>query len=183
MKIIFGLGNPGDEYKNTRHNMGFLFVDRVASENNLTFKLNKNLKCFICDYTVNGEKVVLCKPVTYMNLSGMCVSKVINFYKATSEDILVVHDDLDLPVGKIRIRPNGSSGGQKGMQNIIEQVGTTEIKRVRIGISKGGNTINHVLGNFTEDERALINIVLDKADEMVYCFVKTSFDLFMNRNN
>lgn len=183
MKLIVGLGNPGSEYQNTRHNIGFMFVDEIAKANNIEFKLNKSLKCFIGDFKYNGERIIFCKPVTYMNLSGESVIKVMKFYKIELEDILVIHDDLDLPVGKIRIRLNGSSGGQKGMNNIISLLGTQEIKRVRIGISKGRETISHVLGCFTEDEKADINIALSKADDMFKCYISTTFDKFMNRFN
>lgn len=183
MKLVVGLGNPGSEYQNTRHNVGFMFVDRIAKENNLEFKLNKSLKCFLAEIKINGERVFLCKPVTYMNLSGESVIKVMKFYKIDQEDILIVHDDLDLPVGKIRIRANGSSAGQKGMQNIINLLASQEVKRVRIGISKGRETISHVLGAFSEDEKASINISLDKANDMFHEFVTNSFDKFMNRFN
>lgn len=183
MKLIVGLGNPGSEYQNTRHNIGFMFVDEVAKANKIDFKLNKSLKCFIGDFLYNGEKIIFCKPVTFMNLSGESVIKVMKFYKIETEDVLVIHDDLDLPVGKIRIRPSGSSGGQKGMTNIINLLGTQEIKRIRIGISKGRETISHVLGCFSEDEKASINLTLSKADDMFKCFVSTTFDKFMNRFN
>lgn len=183
MKLIVGLGNPGKEYEKTRHNVGFMFVDKIANSLKIDFKLNKSLKCFLAETKINGERIFLCKPVTYMNLSGEAVVKVMKFYKIEVDDILVVHDDLDLPVGKIRIRKNGSSAGQKGMQNIIDLLATKEIKRVRIGIAKGHETISHVLGAFTEDERASINIALDKADSMFEEYVQNTFDKFMNRFN
>lgn len=183
MKLIVGLGNPGKEYENTRHNAGFMFVDRIANDLNLEFSLNKQLKCFIADKNINGEKVIFCKPVTYMNLSGESVSLVLKYFKIDIEDMLIIHDDLDLPVGKIRIRSNGSSGGQKGMQNIIDILKETNIKRIRIGIDKGTNTINHVLGSFTKDERVDIDLILDKAPEMFDYYLKTSFDRFMSRYN
>lgn len=183
MKLIVGLGNPGKEYENTRHNIGFMFVDKFAKENGLEFKLNKNLKSFLTEIKINGERVIIAKPVTYMNLSGEAVVKIMNFYKIDIDDILVIHDDLDLPVGKIRIRKNGSSAGQKGMQNIIDQLGTKDVKRVRIGISKGRETISHVLGAFSEDEKAEINIALDKANDMMKEYIVNTFDKFMNRFN
>ena len=183
MKLIVGLGNPGKEYENTRHNAGFMFVDAIAKELGLTFALNKQLKCFIADKNINGEKVIFCKPVTYMNLSGESVSLVLKYFKLDVEDMLVIHDDLDLPVGKVRLRGNGSSGGQKGMQNIIDIIKVTNIKRIRIGIAKGTNTINHVLGAFNKEERIEIDLLLAKAYEMFDYYLNNTFDKFMSRYN
>ena len=183
MKLIVGLGNPGKEYEKTRHNAGFMFIDSIANSLNLTFTLNKQLKCFIADKNINGEKVIFCKPVTYMNLSGESVLMVQKYFKVDVEDMLIVHEDLDLPVGKVRIRKNGSSGGQKGMQNIIDLLHTTDIKRIRIGIAKGVDTISHVLGDFNKDERVEIEILLSKAPEMFDSYMKETFDRFMSRYN
>ena len=119
MKLIVGLGNPGKQYKDTRHNVGFMFVDNVINKLSLKFSLDKALKCEILQTNINGEKVIFIKPMTYMNLSGDSVYLVANYYKINYEDILVIYDDLDLETGKIRIRPNGSSGGHKGIQSII----------------------------------------------------------------
>ncbi len=183
MKLIIGLGNPGKQYEKTRHNAGFMFIDSIVSKLGLTFTLNKQLKCLITDKNINNEKVIFCKPVTYMNLSGESVLAVIKYFKVELDDVLVIHDDLDLPVGKIRIRKNGSSGGQKGMQNIIDLLHTNEIKRIRIGIDKGIDTINHVLGEFNKDEQIEIALIMDKAPEMFDYYLTNSFDRFMSRYN
>lgn len=183
MKLIVGLGNPGNEYKKTRHNIGFMFLEKLEVAYGLSFSLDKQFKCLICEKIINNEKVIFCKPVTFMNLSGEAVKKVCKYYKIETSDILVIHDDLDLPVGKIRIRYNGSSGGQKGMQNIIDLLGTNEIKRIRIGISKNNDTISHVLGSFSYDEQILIDLTLNKALEMIEFYLENSFDKFMSRYN
>ena len=149
MKLFVGLGNPGLTYKNTRHNVGFMFLDELQRNYKFEFKLDKKLKGYIGKMKIKDEDIIFLKPVTYMNLSGEAVYCVSEYFKIAVEDILVIHDDMDLPVGKVRIRPNGSSGGQKGMENIINNLKTSEIKRIRIGIDKGNDSIEHVLGKFT----------------------------------
>ena len=162
MKLIVGLGNPGKQYKDTRHNVGFMFVDNIVSKLNLKFTLDKALKCEILQTNINGEKVIFMKPMTYMNLSGDSVYLVKNYYKVEIEDILVIYDDLDLETGKIRIRPNGSSGGHKGIQSIINNLGTKDVKRVRIGIDKvsSDKTIDYVIGNFSKQDIEIIDIYI-----------------------
>lgn len=185
MKLIVGLGNPGKKYEKTRHNVGFMFVDKLAKELKVDFTLNKQLKSLIANSNLGGEKVVLIKPQTFMNLSGEAVLAVANYYKVDVDDILVIYDDLDLPTGKIRIRKIGSSGGHKGMKNIIELIKTQEIKRVRIGIMNNSqiDTIDFVLGKFTTNEEVDINIALDYTYQMINSFIVDSFDDFMNKFN
>lgn len=185
MKLIIGLGNPGQRYKDTRHNVGFMFVDEVAKELKVDFSLNKQLKSLITITKINNENIILIKPQTFMNLSGEAVLSVMNYYKIDVQDVLVVYDDLDLPTGRVRIRKNGSSGGHKGMSNIIDLVKTTEIKRLRIGIMNNSNidTIDYVLGKFSENEMPLILLTILKASEMIESFLKDSFDDFMNKFN
>lgn len=185
MKLIVGLGNPGDRYKNTRHNIGFMFLDELKNDLNLEFSLNKQLKSLIAFANINGEKIIFAKPQTFMNLSGEAVLSIVNYYKLEIEDIVIVYDDLDLPTGKIRIRKTGSSGGHKGMSNIIQLLKTSEIKRIRIGIMNNSNidTIDYVLGKFTIDEEAQIRLTLSKSLEIVKSFIGDSFDDFMNKFN
>lgn len=185
MKLIIGLGNPGQKYQNTRHNIGFMFVDNIAQDLKLEFSLNKQLKSLIAFTTINGEKVIFIKPQTFMNLSGEAVLAVSNYYKVAVEDMLVIYDDLDLPTGKVRIRKNGSSGGHNGMKNIIELMKTQEIKRIRIGIMNNSNigTIDYVLGKLSNDEAASINLAVSKSIEMFTSYLKDSFDDFMNKFN
>lgn len=187
-KLIVGLGNPGLQYKYTRHNIGFMFMERLEKEFNLNFKLDKNFKCMITkenivDINNNEHQVIFIKPVTYMNNSGEAVQAVTKFYNIDTKDIMIIHDDLDLPVGKIRIRPNGSSGGQKGMQSIIDHLGTNEIKRIRIGIDKGEDVIDYVLGKFSKDDKEKVDISLDKASMMVKTYLALTFENFMNEFN
>ncbi len=185
MKLIVGLGNPGKAYQNTRHNTGFLFVDNLAQKLNEKFTLDKAKKCEILTTTISGEKVVIMKPQTYMNLSGQSVILVKNYYKINDEDILVIYDDLDLETGKIRIRPNGSSGGHKGIQSIITELKTQNIKRVRIGIDKvsSDKTIDYVIGNFTKDERTIMDISFEKSLDIVTDFINEPFEKVMSRYN
>ena len=135
MKLIVGLGNPGKKYENTRHNTGFAVIDRTLAKLNVELDKNK----FNADYTMinrNGEKIYILKPLTYMNLSGEAVVPFMKYFNIDPEDLVVVHDDLDLPVGKIRLRQSGSCGGQNGMRNIIDLLGDSNIKRIRVGIGK-----------------------------------------------
>ena len=186
-KVIVGLGNPGLKYKYTRHNVGFMFIDSIAKDFKLDFHIDKSLRCMISEKILesNSEnyKVLFVKPTTYMNNSGECVENVLKYYKISADDLLIIHDDLDLPVAKIRIRPNGSSGGQKGMQNIIDHLNTTNIGRIRIGIDKNGDTIDYVLSKFPKDEKDKINLVLDKASRMINDYLSMTFENFMNEYN
>ena len=186
-KVIVGLGNPGLKYKYTRHNIGFMFIDSISKDYKLDFRLDKSLRCMIADkiVDVNGEsyKLLFIKPTTYMNNSGECVENVLKYFDIQVEDLLVIHDDLDLPVAKVRIRPNGSSGGQKGMQSIIDHLGTSNINRIRIGIDKDGDTINYVLSKFPRDDKDKIDMVLDKASKMIKDYLTMKFENFMNEYN
>lgn len=185
MKLVVGLGNPGLKYDKTRHNVGFMFLDEIAKELKLEFKLNKQLKSLIAYTTIFDEKIIFIKPQTFMNLSGEAVTSVMNYYKIDINDVLVIYDDLDLPTGKIRIRKNGSSGGHKGMNNIIELTKTQQIKRIRIGIMNNSNidTIDYVLGKFTTDEEIEISLALSKATSILKSFIVDTFDDFMNKFN
>ena len=134
MKLIAGLGNVGDKYCFTRHNAGFMVVDRLAIVHNVSFKEDKKLRCFIGKYKYNDEDIVLIKPTTFMNLSGDSVQLVMNYYKIDVKDVLIIYDDLSLELGKMRFRPNGSDGGHNGIKSVIKCVGTQEISRLKIGI-------------------------------------------------
>ena len=184
MKLIVGLGNIGKEYENTRHNAGFDAVDILAKRLNVEIKQNK-FRAMIGTANIAGEKVILMKPSTYMNLSGNAVIECVNFYKIATEDIVVVHDDLDLPVGKIRIRKSGSAGGQKGMKSIIDQLHTTDIKRVRIGIDKDPRipVVDYVLGKTKKADLPAYNEALNKAADALEASIGMDFDRVMNRYN
>ena len=135
MKLVVGLGNIGKEYENTRHNIGFMFVDRYLKYRNINDKFKEKFNAMYIETTINNEKVMFIKPMTYMNNSGLAVNAFLNFYKVSSDDILVISDDLDLDLGKFRLRSNGSSGGHNGLKNIISNLGTDKFKRLRVGIS------------------------------------------------
>jgi PTH1 family peptidyl-tRNA hydrolase len=185
MKLIVGLGNPGKEYKLTRHNVGFMFIDEVVNGLNGKFTLDKTKKCEMYETYIGSEKVLFIKPQTYMNLSGESVLAVMNFYKIAVEDILVIYDDLDLEVGRIKIKPAGSSGGHRGVQSIIDRLKTSEVKRVRIGIAKteSKTVIDYVLGEFRKEEKIEIDLSIQKGYNIINDFVKTSFDAVMNKYN
>lgn len=185
MKLIVGLGNPGNKYEKTRHNIGFMFTDELVKKNNFNFTLDKKLQTKIASGIINNEKVYIIQPQTYMNLSGEAVRAVCKHYGIDVNDILVIYDDLDLPVGKVRIRPNGSSGGHRGMQNIIDMLQTKEIHRIRIGIDgcDKDKVIDYVLGRFNKEEEIEISLIISKADLMIESYLKESFENFMNRYN
>jgi PTH1 family peptidyl-tRNA hydrolase len=158
MKLLIGLGNPGREYAQTRHNVGFIAIDELAHRHQITLDKEK-FKGIFGTGTINGEKVVLLKPLTYMNLSGESVRPIMDYYNIDIEEIVVIYDDLDLPVGKIRLRTKGSAGGHNGMKSIIQHLGTQEFKRVRIGIDRPKNGMkvpDYVLGRFSTDEVASV---------------------------
>lgn len=170
MKLIVGLGNPGKKYAKTRHNIGFMFVDKVVDELKGKFTLDKEKKCEIYTHNDLNDKIIFIKPQTYMNLSGEAILKVVKYYQIPLEDILVIHDDLDLPTGKIRIRTNGSGGGHNGIKSIILHLKSPEFCRIRIGIDKNDNVIDYVLGDFSKEDKKKIDIVLNEASNMVRMF-------------
>lgn len=165
MKLIVGLGNPGREYDNTRHNSGFMTIDALAKELNVTFKFDKKFNGEIAEYGLGDNKVVLLKPFTYMNASGQSVAKVMKFYKINSEDIIVINDDLDMAVGKIRFRAKGSSGGHNGLKSIVACIGTQEFKRLKVGIGRDKfiPVVDYVLGKFSGNEKTLFDSAKDIA--------------------
>lgn len=185
MKLIVGLGNPGKKYENTRHNTGFAVIDRTLAKLNAELDKNK----FNADYTMinrNGEKIYILKPLTYMNLSGEAVVPFMKYFGIEPEDLVVVHDDLDLPVGKIRLRQSGSCGGQNGMRNIIDLLGDSNIKRVRVGIGKDPliPVVDYVLGKTKKEDLEVYNQALDKAsDALIYWLDHDDFSKVMSNFN
>lgn len=175
MKLIIGLGNPGSEYEFTRHNVGFMAIDKFANKYNASFKIDKNLKGMISTININGEKVILLKPITYMNLSGDCVIAVMKYYKINIEDIMVINDDLDLPVGKVRYRVSGSAGGHNGLKSINSILKTEAYKRIKIGIdrSKDIPVVDYVLGRFSKEDMVLLQSSFDKVISGIEAFIKS----------
>ena len=186
-KLIVGLGNPGDKYFETKHNVGFMLVDQMAKSLNLTFSHDKIFQADIASTFLNGEKVYFVKPTTFMNESGKAVHALLTYYGLDIEDLLVIYDDLDMEVGKIRLRAKGSAGGHNGIKSIIAETGTQEFDRIKIGIGrpqKGMTVVNHVLGKFSEDDYATILLTLDKVETALNHYLKTNdFEDTMRRYN
>ena len=183
MKLIVGLGNPGHEYDNTRHNIGFYYLDLLASKLNVTFK--EKFNAMYAKTKIDNTDVILLKPLTYMNLSGEAVIKFVNYYKIKSEDILVIHDDLDMEIGRIKLKENGSSGGHNGIKNIIMHLNTEDFKRLKLGISKNKtiDTKDYVLGKFTEEELQVIKQNNQKVLNIIDDYFKISFNDLMSKYN
>jgi PTH1 family peptidyl-tRNA hydrolase len=155
MKLIVGLGNPGEKYEKTRHNVGFILLSLLAEKMEINFEFNSNFNAEIAEIKTEKEKLLLCKPQTFMNNSGQAVSKVMNYYKIDSNDLLVIQDEMDLPFGKIRFSNNSSSAGHKGIKSIIDYLGTQEFRRLRFGVKHENNQLPteiFVLKNFTKEE-------------------------------
>ena len=183
MKLIVGLGNPGKKYEHTRHNMGFDVVDLFSELAQIDIDKDA-FKGLVGRGKVFDEDVYLLKPQTFMNLSGESVREIVSYFKIPKEDIIVIYDDLDLEPGKIRLRLSGSSGGHRGIQNIIEQLGTENIKRIRIGIGKPTyDTIDYVLGKPLKEEQVLIDEAIKKAADALKEILKNNFDSAMNKYN
>lgn len=182
MKLIVGLGNPGKEYENTRHNIGFMCLDELAKHYSVEFNKNK-FSGEYCDFNYNGEKIMMLKPEKYMNLSGEVVRDFVNFFKININDILVICDDLDTNVGTYRLRYKGSSGGHNGLKNIENHLGTNEYKRLKIGISNNKNidTKDYVLGKFSKDDKEIIDSIIKIVPNIIDDFTKISFDKLMNK--
>lgn len=185
MKIIVGLGNPGDEYEATRHNVGFRVVDRLSSRFGGNFK-KARFKSVESSIDIDGSKLVLVKPSTYMNLSGEAVSGAIRFYKRKADSLLVIHDDLDLPLGRLKFSHASSAGGHHGVESIIEHLGTQHFSRLRFGIGKpmrSGQTVDYVLSSFKEEESKILEEAIDQAAEAVLYFIKNGIQAAMNYYN
>ena len=165
MKLVVGLGNVGDTYCFTRHNTGFMVIDKWAIMNDLTFKEEKKFKCFMTKFKRGMEDILLIKPTTFMNLSGESVIAVMNYYKIDVEDIIVVYDDLSLELGKMRFRPDGSDGGHNGIKSVIKCVGTSKIPRLKVGIGPQPPipAETFVLQNFYKDQLESLKPVLKNA--------------------
>lgn len=164
--LVVGLGNPGPEYRGTRHNVGFEVVDRLAEESKVELNQRKHHAVYGVGM-VAGRPVVLAKPLTFMNLSGRAVLPLLHAFGLSPEKLLVIADDLDLPVGTIRLRPDGNAGGHNGHKSLIQALGTNQYARFKIGIGKSGETVDHVLGRFDPDERPIIDRVVAAVAERV----------------
>lgn len=186
MFIIVGLGNPAKEYRNTRHNIGFDVIDTIAGENNISVDTGK-CKALIGKGMIAGQKVILAKPLTYMNLSGESVRALTDYFKCDPEsELLVVFDDVSLDVGQLRIRKNGSAGGHNGIKSIIAHLGTMQFQRIKIGVGekpKGYDLADYVLGHFSKEERAVMDESALRASKAAEMIVLGETDQAMNLFN
>ncbi len=183
-KLLVGLGNPGVRYALNRHNAGFLLLDRFAAAHQLSFA-RRRFNAQLAEGIVAGERVLLAKPQTFMNLSGNAVGKLASFYRIPTRDIIVCYDDLDLPFGRIRLRAQGSAGGHHGMESIIAALGTNDFARLRIGIGRPDSRedVNHVLGNFSGDETRMLDETLARAREALETWLREGIVKAMNEFN
>lgn len=195
MKVIVGLGNPGPQYADTRHNIGFLLVDQLAEINNLQFRVK--FQGLWAEGNVEGERLLLLKPQTFMNLSGRSVSEIVRFYKVLGEDLLIVHDDLDLPLGKIRLRDQGGAGGHNGIRSILAELGTEKFWRLKLGVGRPATRssildirhsnheprttiVDHVLSPFEDVEIEKLEDQLIRAEKAVTLWIKGETAQAMN---
>lgn len=185
MKAIFGLGNYGQRYAGTRHNMGFDTVTKLSEM--LNIPLDTRRFKGLCGFGyIGGEKIILVQPQTYMNLSGECVRAVLDFFKLTNEDIIVVYDDISIDPGQLRLRKKGSAGGHNGIKNILAHLGTEEFDRVRVGVGEkpeGWDLADYVTSRFDKEDEAVIREAIKRAAEAVVSIVEDGMDTAMNRFN
>ena len=184
MYVIAGLGNPGRKYENTRHNMGFITIDQLAEKHDI--KVDKlKFKALVGEGRIAGQKVLLVKPQTYMNLSGESVREVMQFYKLEPEDLIVIYDDIDIELGALRIRKFGSAGTHNGMKSVVYQLKSDCFPRIRIGIGsqKKGDLVNFVIGGFSKEEVPVLEETVTKAVSAIECMVGEDIDIAMNRYN
>ena len=181
LRIVVGLGNPGKNYAGTRHNVGFMALDRLARHWGSAFKLDKARK----GEMASGPGVLLVKPQTFMNESGLCVGPLARFFKIPPEQVFVVYDDIAFPLGTMRLRPGGSAGGHNGMKSLIAHLGTDKFPRLRIGIggTGGKEMVAHVLGDFRPDEREILETTLDRAEEEMLCVIQNGIEAAANKYN
>jgi PTH1 family peptidyl-tRNA hydrolase len=185
VKIVLGLGNPGKKYERTRHNLGFMIVDRIAAQKNISI-CTKKCRSLVGEWTLLGEKVLLAKPQTFMNLSGEAVEELVRAFSLGIDDLLVVHDDMDLSFGRIRIRTRGGSAGHRGLQSILSALGSENFLRVRVGVGHppvGVDPIDYLLFPFSEEEAALLDPTLQRAAEAVKSILEEGVSRAMERFN
>lgn len=185
MKLIVGLGNPGIRYETTKHNVGFMVADLVGDQLEAEFRPSKH-GALVAEASYQGDKLLIAKPLTYMNLSGGAVASLVQWYKISTEDIIIVYDDMDLPVGRLRIRGKGSAGGQKGMASIIQALGTDSLLRIRIGIGRppeGWDAADYVLAPFTDEQWTVMEEVLPQAAKAALALTCEELDQVMNKYN
>lgn len=183
MIIIVGLGNPGREYNNTRHNIGFEAINYIADKYNIDIDREK-FKGVYGEGVIDGQKVILLKPTTYMNLSGESVRAIMDFYKLTQDEIIILYDDISLPVGRLRIRDKGSAGGHNGIKSIISNLGTDKFSRIKIGVGESkGDLVKHVLGQFSKKDSEVLQDVLSTVVSATETIIESDIKEAMNKFN
>ena len=184
MKLIVGLGNPGMEYENTRHNVGFMVIDKFIEHIGYV-SMKKKYDGLYCEVFYQNEKIIILKPQKYINLSGEVVKKFIDYYKIDISDILIINDDLDLPVGCYKLKPSGGSAGHNGLKNIEKELNTNEYKRLKIGISNNKllDAKDYVLGKLSSDEKLKLQTVINISSEIIDDYLHVNFDKLMNKYN
>ncbi|MGQ0635746.1 MAG: aminoacyl-tRNA hydrolase [Planctomycetaceae bacterium] len=185
MKLVIGLGNPGKKYAGTRHNVGFDLIAELATRGAAP-RPRSRFEAEIAEATLAGQRVLLAAPQTYMNASGISARQIVDFYQLATSDLLVVCDDINLPLGKLRLRKTGSAGGQKGLADILRHLGTEAVPRLRIGIARppeGRTSTDHVLDRFSKPERAEIEAAVQRAADAIELWLTSGFDAAMNRFN
>ncbi len=183
-KLIVGLGNPGIRYALNRHNVGFILLDRFAEKHQCSFA-RRRFNALLAEGTVEGQRLLLAKPQTYMNLSGNAVGKLVSFYRIPILDIIICYDDLDLPLGRLRLRARGSAGGHHGMESIIAALGSSDFARLRIGIGRPDSRedISHVLGNFSDEEQRIMDETFTRAGDALELWLREGIEKAMNQYN
>ena len=182
LKVIVGLGNPGAKYTETRHNAGFWFVEEVARKYPVTFRQEKKFHGEVAKISLKGNDIWLLKPDTFMNRSGLAVKSLLSFYRITAEQLLVAHDEIDLPPGTTKLKTGGGHGGHNGLRDIISQLGTKDFHRLRIGVGHPGSkdlVVDYVLHNASRDERSLIDTDIDKAVSVIPSLAAGTFEQAM----
>jgi PTH1 family peptidyl-tRNA hydrolase len=191
LKLLVGLGNPGTEYEKTRHNVGFMVLEEIARKNNCSFRESKKLFGRTCEYGSGIEKTRLLMPNTYMNESGKSVRSAKDWFNFQNNQLIVLADDMDLPLGKIRVRSKGSSGGHNGLKSIINHLGTAEFKRLKIGIGAPSNyqqerkskTVSHVLGRFSKEEFIILNFIIQEIINCIESITSNNWEKISTRLN
>lgn len=181
MKLIVGLGNPGKEYENTRHNVGFMIVDHYLGSD----EWKEKFKALYCEKRINGEKVLFVKPLTFMNLSGDAVVQFVHYYDIDINDILVIQDDMDIAFGSFKLKKDSSDGGHNGIKSIINRLGTQGFSRLKVGLShdKSMDTRDYVLGKFSKEDLDKFNEMQDTFNKIINCFIKEGIERTMNIYN
>jgi peptidyl-tRNA hydrolase, PTH1 family len=186
LKLILGLGNPGSRYEMTRHNAGFVVVSKLATVNGASFSFKSNMNADLCKTTISNNSVLLAKPQTYMNLSGQAAQNIAHFYKIVPQDILVVHDDVSLPLGTMRFAKGGGAGGQHGVESIMEVMGNRDFHRLKIGVGPdpgGARRADYVLADIPDIDQELYFTVITKASEAITLWLRRGIQESMNAYN